>query len=463
MNSAEGNIADFFAEVVVMFDAEAQFTKLQDQLRSFSARIGAITIPVRLTGVNDASLEMAGMRDFGAPAGRRRSGGLTENQWESQTTRSMLAQGYKMGEGGWYKPAGEEVGAAAASSRGLGMLSGIGDTLGFAGPMAAFMGVFAAVGDLVKGAHYDQQLAVLRQLIPNQQQYAQALSTINEVANTAGTNILDTTHSFVTFTNAAQVAGVPFDQAAQSFKALTYAIAGTGSQSQAGRIFGDFSHMILNSSHVSMAQVQRSDLGRYLAIPQLLEQLPQFKGDDIKQLSTAFDNLTKSEQLTLINTVLLSRYQALAAASSDTLAGRWMVLENQLVQLGGVITDDLTPILKPLLDILALSASGWQLIFLELHLAALEMEKFAQAIGTIIGKFGQKSLTWLENEAPSKTPSIVSSAESLYSNYFPKLQFTHNFNHEIKHTIQNGKPSSTVKTSVKPTSNQASRVYARTK
>lgn len=370
MNGQE-NIASFFANVEIVFNFDEQLSKIQEQLRSFAARLGPITIPVRLTGLTDASIEMAAMRGgttgagFGIPRSGRR-GGLSESQWEKMTTQSMLAQGYTQGEGGWYK-----AGAASVSGAAGAMGS---DLMGFAKTNALFFGAFAAVGDLMKGAQLDRQLAVLKVIIPAQQQYNEVFGQLQQTANYTGTNIGDTVKSFVAFSNAAKNANIDMGTAVQSFKALSIGISGTSSQNQAYRIFGDYVHLIMNTQKVSMARLSRTDLGTYLNIPGLLLKLPQFKGDDMDQMSKAFDNLTKAEQLTAINTVLLTAYQAEAAAGSDTLAGRWTAFTNSLEIMGGVLVTQLTPSLKLLVDALTLVANVITYVLTELGSALAFVE-----------------------------------------------------------------------------------------
>jgi hypothetical protein len=229
--------------------------------------------------------------------------------------------------------------------------------LGFAGSMAAFTGAFAVIGDLFSGAKLQQQFAILQKIIPSQEQYNQVLSQLTLTSDQTGAGIDSSVHSFVGFLSAAQTAGITVKDATNSFTALSTAIAGTGSQSQSYRIFADFVHMVLDTSKISFAQLQKNDL-KYFNIPKLLEQVPMFKGESEDQIQENLNKMSTSQRASIISNALQNRFEPQAAAAVDTVAGRFTILHNQLKILGETLTTVVTPPLKIGIDLITAFFGG---------------------------------------------------------------------------------------------------------
>jgi len=428
VNGATGEqIGSFYVDVNLVFNASEQFAKIQSQIRDFARTVSPIVIPVRLAPVTPAQVEMAAMGAEGmifSSAGKRRSGGVWRDSKtgmsESELNAYYKKQGMVQGEGGWYRP-------QASVMPSMGMMGGM---LGFAKANAAFMGVFAGVGDLMKGAQLDRQLAILHAIIPAQQQYNQSLQQVIQTANLTGSSVIDTAHGFVAFANAAKNAGVDMGTAAKTFKALNVGIAATGSGQQSYRIYSDFLSQVMNAQNIDLARIGRTDLGRYLDVIQLMQNLPMFKGDTVAQMQAQLDKLTKAQQMNVFATALLTAYQNQAAVGQNTLAGNFNQLQNSLELMASVIVSDLTPALNTL--ILGLKTIADIITFI--------MEQF-QPIASAVQSNNNLTLSQGTNNLFGHHKSILTRAVGAMQliNSFPSMSsataFSNPFNVHV--TVQN--------------------------
>ncbi len=256
------------------------------------------------------------------------------------------------------------------------------------------MAAFKVAGDLFAGAKLDRQFEIMHNLIPVQNQYNQAMSMLVKTSNLSGVTLDKTTHSFIAFETGAKNAGIGLKQATDTFSSLSIAIAGTGSQGQANRIFGDFSHMVLNADKLSEGKIGNSDLGRYLQVNTLLKNESQFQGLDLKQIYEVLNKMPKEAQLAAFAEAF-NTYKAQAEAGMNTVAGRFATLETTLQLLGQELTHIGGPGLKIGLDIVTLFIEGVREGFH--YLGEIVSEAFS-GIKDFFGKGGSVADLFLSKE-----------------------------------------------------------------
>jgi hypothetical protein len=328
-------IADFFAEVKINFNFEEQLSSINEQLRVFARSVAPITVPLRIAPISSAQIEMATLSasSLVEPRAKRLiSSRPRVDDWETREDIRRLSQGYVRGDGGWYKPSGSQNAVATAS---LASSQSSGESsIGLLRGMAPWLAGFGALDVIRKGSDFNRQIAALRTIVPGNE-LQPTITNIIQSANQNGIDVSKNLHSFIPFANAAAQQGIDVNQASGLFNSVSTAIAATGSQNQSSRIFSDIRSMLLNTDKVSFSQLQRSDPGRYLNLPGLLEQ--QFNTKDIEKLTEEFNKLSKSAQIAAVETALNNAYQGQAAAAADTTAGSLTRLKNNTGLLGATL------------------------------------------------------------------------------------------------------------------------------